>query len=227
MFGWFFRIFNRIFTRGSRRYSNGIAGTIGRSKRLLVVYGLLIGVAIMGFRAVPGGFIPVQDKQYLFGVMLLPEGATIDRTEAATRKMSAMALEVPGVASAVAFPGLNAVHFVNTPNIATVFFGIDPAEEREATAEELAAQLSGRFSTIKEGLAFALMPPPLIGLGNSSGIEMYVQDRTDIGFGELNNVVQALSGQLRGTPGFDPYSVLTSYQPNVPQLCRHRSPQGT
>ena len=218
LFGWFFRLFNRVFTRGSSRYSNGISGVIGRSKRLLVFYVLLLGMAAIGFRAVPGGFIPVQDKQYLFGVMLLPEGATIDRTEAATRKMSAMALEVPGVASAVAFPGLNAVHFVNTPNISTVFFGIDPAEERAATAAELAGELSARFSTIKEGLAFALMPPPLIGLGNSSGIEMYIQDRADIGFGELNNVVQALSGQLRGTPGFDPYSVLSSYQPNVPQL---------
>ncbi|MEM9057016.1 MAG: efflux RND transporter permease subunit, partial [Pseudomonadota bacterium] len=217
-FGWLFRRFNAVFNRSSQRYSGSIAGVINRRALFFGVYAVLIGVAIVAFRAVPGGFIPVQDKQYLFGVLLLPEGATIDRTEETMRTMSAMALEVPGVTSAVAFPGLNAVHFVNTPNIGTVFFGIDPPEEREATAEELAGALSGRFSAIKEGLAFALMPPPLLGLGNSSGIEMFIQDRAGVGFGPLNDAVQGLSGQLRGTPGFDPYSVLSSYQPNVPQL---------
>ncbi|MFK7887491.1 MAG: efflux RND transporter permease subunit [Gammaproteobacteria bacterium] len=218
LFGWFFRGFNRVFDRGSTRYSANIAGTIGRSKRLMVLYVLLIGVAVAGFRAVPGGFIPVQDKQYLFGVILLPEGASIDRTEAATRKATQIALEVPGVTSAVAFPGLNAVHSVNTPNVATIFFGIAPPEEREASAVAIASELSARLSGVKEGLAFALMPPPLIGVGNSSGIEMYLQDRSGVGFAQLGGAVAALSDQWRQTRGFDPYSIVSSYQANVPQL---------
>ena len=218
LFGWLFRRFNTVFTRGSERYSSGISGVIRRSKRLFVIYAGLLAVAFLGFQAVPGGFIPEQDKQYLFGVVLMPEGATIDRTEQTMRDMSEIALEVPGVTSAVAFPGLNAVHFVNTPNIGTVFFGISPADEREMSAVALANQLSFRFSSIREGLAFALMPPPLIGLGNSSGIEMYVQDRSGAGFGELNGAVQSFMGALRQTPGFEPTSILSSYQPNVPQL---------
>ncbi|MEO1203247.1 MAG: efflux RND transporter permease subunit, partial [Pseudomonadota bacterium] len=131
---------------------------------------------------------------------------------------SDLALGIPGVRDAVAFPGLNGVHFVNTPNIGTVFFGITPPDERESSAAELAAQLSGAFSTIEEGLAFALMPPPVLGLGNSSGVEMYLQDRSNVGFGELNAVTQQFGGALRQTPGFDPYSVLSSFQSNVPQL---------
>ncbi|MEM7083320.1 MAG: multidrug efflux RND transporter permease subunit [Pseudomonadota bacterium] len=218
VFGWFFRWFNRLFQRRSDRYSNGIAGVIGRSRRFYVMYLLLIGLAFLSFRSVPGGFIPEQDKQYLFGVMLLPEGASIDRTEKAINEMSQLAMAVPGVTDVVAFPGLNAVHFVNTPNIGTVFLGIEHASNREATAAELAGELSGRFSTIKEGLAFALMPPPLIGIGNSSGIEMYLQDRGGLGFGALSDAVNQFSGELRQTPGIDGYSVLSSYQPNVPTL---------
>ncbi|MDJ0938748.1 MAG: multidrug efflux RND transporter permease subunit [Woeseiaceae bacterium] len=218
LFGWIFRPFNRVFDRGAKAYGTNTTRNLNRSGRLSIIYLLLIGIAIMGFRAVPGGFIPVQDKQYLFAVALLPEGANIQRTDEMLAEMSEIALAVPGIRSTVAFPGLNGVHFVNTPNIGTMFIGIDPQGEREATAAELAAQLSGAFSMIEEGLAFALMPPPVLGLGNSSGVEMYVQDRGNLGFGELNAQTQALAGALRQTPGFDPYSVLSSFQSNVPQL---------
>ncbi len=218
LLGWLFRPFNRVFDRGSKAYASGVNGYIRRSGRLMVIYVLLLGVAVMGFRAVPGGFIPTQDKQYLFAVALLPEGATIDRTDDMLREMAEVALATPGVANTVAFPGLNGVHFVNTPNIGTMFIGIDPAADREATAVELSAALSGRFSAIEEGLGFALMPPPVLGLGNSSGIEMYIQDRNTLGFAALANATNALAGQLRGTPGFDANSILSSFQANVPQL---------
>lgn len=218
LFGWIFRPFNRVFDRGATAYGNNVTRNLGRGGRLTLIYAGLMVIALMGFRAVPGGFIPVQDKQYLFAVALLPEGSTIDRTTSMLEEMSEIAVSTPGVTSAVAFPGLNGVHFVNTPNIGTMFIGIDPAEEREASAAELAAQLSGRYFGLKEGLAFALMPPPILGLGNSSGVEMYIQDRDNLGFGALNEATQGFAAVLRQTPGFDPYSVLSSYQSNVPQL---------
>jgi multidrug efflux pump len=56
------------------------------------------------FRVVPGGFVPLQDKQYLIGFAQLQEGATLDRTEEVMRQMSAIAMQQPGVESAVAFP---------------------------------------------------------------------------------------------------------------------------
>ncbi len=218
LFGGFFARFNRVFKRSANRYSGRIGRTVGRAPRMLVIYGLLLVVTVFGFRAVPGGFIPTQDKQYLFAIVQLPEGATIDRTEAAMRKMGEIALATPGVESAVQFPGLNAIHFVATPNIGTMFIGITPQTERDMPAGDIAMQLNMQFSAIKEGLAFALLPPPVLGLGNATGIEMYVQDRSDIGFGELNTQTQALIGALRATPGFDPTGTFSSFQPNVPQL---------
>jgi len=218
LFGGFFVRFNRIFKRSANGYTSRIGRTVGRTPRMLVIYGLLLVVTVLGFRAVPGGFIPTQDKQYLFAIVQLPEGATIDRTEAAMRQMGEIALATPGVASAVQFPGLNAIHFVATPNIGTMFVGITPQSERDIEASEIAMQLNIAFSQIKEGLAFALLPPPVLGLGNASGLEMYVQDRNDIGYAELNNQTQALIGALRSTPGFDPTGTFSSFQPNVPQL---------
>ena len=216
--GWIFRPFNRVFDRGARSYARNTEKNLGRGGRLTVIYVLLIAVAVMGFRSVPGGFVPTQDKQYLFGVALLPEGATIDRTDAMLKEMTEIALATPGVRNVVSFPGLNGVHFVNTPNIGTMFMGIDPPGDRDSTAAEIAAQVSGGFAMLEEGLAFALMPPPILGLGNASGVEMYIQDKRALGFGELNQQTQMIAGTLRQTPGFDPYSVLSSYQSNVPQL---------
>jgi multidrug efflux pump len=218
LFGGFFGWFNARFKRASSRYSGRIGQTIARAPRLLVIYAVLIGVTIYGFTLVPSGFIPTQDKQYLFSILQLPEGATLKRTEAAMRRMGEMAMATPGVESVVQFPGLNAIHFVNTSNAGLMFVGITPQSERDISAAEIAGELNAKFGTIQDGLAFALLPPPVLGLGNSAGVETYVQDRSAAGYGELNNQVQALSGALRATPGFDPYAVFSSFQANVPQL---------
>ncbi len=216
--GWFFRPFNRVFASAGEAYGESVARNTRRGGRLLLVYAVLLVACVMAFRAVPGGFIPIQDKQYLFAGVLMPEGASLDRTEAAIQKMSEIARNTDGVESAVAFPGLNALQFSNTPNMGTIFIGLEDFATREELAKDIAITLSGQFSQIKEGLAFAFMPPPVLGLGNAAGFEMYVQDRGGLGFGELNNQVQALAGRLRSTPGFDPYSVISSYQSNVPKL---------
>jgi multidrug efflux pump len=74
------------------------------------------------------------------------------------------------------------------------------------------------YSQIQDGIAFALLPPPVLGLGNANGLEFYVEDRGAIGYGELYAQTMGLVGALGATPGFNPYATFTSYQSNVPQL---------
>ncbi len=218
IFGPVFHGFNRIFQGFGSRYSAGIGGTIGRAPRLLVIYAVLVVVTILGFRAVPGGYIPFQDKQYLFAVLQLPEAATIDRTDAVMRRMGEIALEVPGVTNVVQFPGLNAVHFVATPNAGVMFMGLEPQGERELEAGAISARINMGYSQIQEGLSFALLPPPVLGLGNANGLELYVEDRASLGYGELYSQTMGFVGALGQTPGIDPLGTFTSYQSNVPQL---------
>ena len=213
-----FAAFNRVFHRFGERYSGGIGGTIGRAPRLLVIYAALVVVAVVGFRAVAGGYIPTQDKQYLFAILQLPEAATIDRTDVVLRRMGEIAMETPGVANVIQFPGLNAVHFVATPNTGAMFIGLEPQSRRKLEAADIAARINARYGQIQEGLAFALLPPPVLGLGNANGIELYVQDRGGLGYGELFRNTTGLVGALGGTEGFDPFGTFTSFQSNVPQL---------
>ena len=217
VFGRPFTAFNRVFHGFGDRYSSGIGGTISRAPRLLVIYAALLVVTFFGFRAVQGGYIPSQDKQYLFAILQLPEAATIDRTDAVMRRMGDIALEVPGVANVVQFPGLNAVHFVATPNTGVMFLGLEPQGERELSAAEINARVNMGYSQIQEGLAFSLQPPPVLGLGNANGLELYVEDRAGLGYGELYNQTMGLVGTLSNTKGFG-FGTFTSYQSNVPQL---------
>jgi multidrug efflux pump len=216
LLGWVFRPFNRFFRRSSERYEGAVSRVLGRRGLVFAVYAvLLVGAGVM-FKTVPAGFIPVQDKLYVIAGVKMPEGASIERTDAVLKKMAAMAMEVEGVAHEVAFPGLNPLQFTNTPNSGVVFFTLAPFGERKASAEQITAELNQRFSTISEGFTFAFMPPPIQGLGNGSGWSLFVEDRTRLGYGELQGAVQAFQGAAAQTPGMG--FPISSYQANVPQL---------
>ena len=216
LFGWLFRPFNRFFNRSSQRYEGAVSRALGKRGAVFAVYVvLLIGAGAM-FKAVPAGFIPVQDKLYLIAGVKMPEGASIERTDAVLKKMAAIAKEVDGVANEVAFPGLNPLQFTNTPNNGVVFFTLKPFSERSRSAEEITAELNQKFAGIQEGFTFAFMPPPIQGLGNGSGWSLFVEDRTRLGYGELQNAVQAFQGAASQTPGLG--FPISSYQANVPQL---------
>jgi multidrug efflux pump len=216
LFGWLFRPFNRYFASSAERYRHAVAGTLGRRGAVFAVYVVLLGLAGLMFEVVPGGFIPTQDKLFLMGGVKLPEGASLDRTNAVIRRMSEMALATEGVASAVAFPGLNALQFTNTPNTGVVFFGLDGFDARHRSAKQINDELNRKFSAIQDGFSFSIMPPPILGLGQGSGYSLFVQDRAGLGYGELQNAVNALSGTIAQTPGM--HFPISTYQANVPQL---------
>ncbi|AUY14538.1 MULTISPECIES: multidrug efflux RND transporter permease subunit SdeB [unclassified Serratia (in: enterobacteria)] len=216
LFGWLFRPFNRFFASGSQRYQRGVSRVLGRRGAVFVVYLLLLAAAGVMFKTVPGGFIPTQDKLYLIGGVKMPEGASLERTDAVIRKMSAIGLSVDGVTDAVAFPGLNALQFTNTPNTGTVFFALESLSTRTRTAAQINAEINARISQIQEGFAFSIMPPPILGIGQGSGYSLYVQDRAGPGYGALQTAINTLSGAIMQTPGMG--FPISSYQANVPQL---------
>src|SRR5512133_3880764 len=128
--GWFFRPFNKVFAWSGNQYSAGVAAVLRKSALALLVYAGLILLTGWSFNHVPTGFVPTQDKQYLVAFAQLPDGASLDRTEAVIRRMSDLGLKQPGVESAVAFPGLIISGFSVAPNAGIVFFCLKPFEDR-------------------------------------------------------------------------------------------------
>ena len=216
LFGWLFRPFNRFFANSSQRYQRGVSRALGKRGAVFVVYALLLCAAGVMFKTVPGGFIPTQDKLYLIGGVKMPEGSSLERTDAVIRKMSAIGLSVDGVTDAVSFPGLNALQFTNTPNTGTVFFALESLSTRTRSAAQINAEINAKISQIQEGFAFSIMPPPILGIGQGSGYSLYIQDRAGLGYGALQTAINTMSGAIMQTPGMG--FPISSYQANVPQL---------
>ncbi|MEH6421314.1 efflux RND transporter permease subunit, partial [Pseudomonas sp. CGJS7] len=216
LFGWLFRPFNRFFKTGSQRYHGAVGRLLGRRGAVLAVYLVLLAGSGAMYQAVPGGFIPTQDKLYLIGGVKLPEGASLSRTDAMIRKMSEIAMRTEGVHASESYPGLNPLQYTNTPNTGTLFFELEPLSERGRSAEQINAELNEQFAGLQEGVAFSFMPPPILGLGTGSGYALYVQDRDGQGYGALQNALNDYTAAISQTPGLG-YPIST-YQANVPQL---------
>jgi multidrug efflux pump len=217
--GWFFRGFNFVFSRSSDAYSGGVRRVIGRKAIMMGVYLALIGLTFGLFKAVPGGFVPSQDKQYLVGFAQLPDGATLDRTEDVIRRMSDIALKTPGIESAVAFPGLSINGFTNSSNAGIVFVTLKPFAEREAkdmSGGALAMQLNQKFASIKDAFIAMFPPPPVAGLGVVGGFKLQIEDRTGQGYEALDAATKAFIAKAYQTPELA--GIFSGYQVNVPQL---------
>jgi multidrug efflux pump len=219
LFGWFFRGFNRAFGRSSQAYSGGVRRVIGRKGGMMAIYLVLIGATVFLFRAVPPGFVPGQDKQYLVGFAQLPDGATLDRTEDVIRRMSEIALKQPGVESAVAFPGLSIAGFTNSSNAGIVFATLKPFAERKTpnlSGGAIAMALNQQYRQIEDAFIAMFPPPPVQGLGTIGGFKFQIEDRTGQGYQALDQATKAFLGKAYQTPELA--GLFSSYQVNVPQL---------
>ncbi|KQY51162.1 multidrug efflux RND transporter permease subunit [Lysobacter sp. Root494] len=216
LFGWVFRPFNRFFATNAGRYQRGVSKALGRRGAVFVIYAVLLVATGVMFQIVPKGFIPVQDKSYIIAGVKMPEGSSIERTDAALKKIGEIAMAIDGVQNDVAFPGLNPLQFSNTPNYGVTFINLKPFGQRHRSAKEINDELSAKIAGIQDGFAFSLLPPPIQGLGNGSGYSFFIEDRNNLGYGALQSAVQAFQGAGAQTPGLGFPN--TSYQANVPQL---------
>jgi hydrophobe/amphiphile efflux-1 (HAE1) family protein len=217
--GWLFRPFNRAFTRGSAGYGGAVRRVLRKSGIALAVYAGLLALTLFGFKQVPHGFVPTQDKQYLVAFAQLPDAATLDRTERVIRQMAEIGSKQPGVENAVQFPGLSINGFVNAPNAGIVFFTLKPFDERHGKDEyglNIAGALNAKFGGIQDAFVAVFPPPPVNGLGTVGGFKLELEDRAGLGETALNDATQAILGRAYQTPQLA--GVFSGYRVNVPQL---------
>ncbi|MCU8006392.1 efflux RND transporter permease subunit [Shewanella sp. SM101] len=220
LFGaWLFVPFNRLFNRASDGY--------GWLVRKVIRFGGIIGLVYLGmvaltgvqFANTPTGYVPGQDKQYLVAFAQLPDAASLERTDSVIKKMSEIALNHPGVAHSIAFPGLSINGFTNSPNSGVVFVALDDFDSRtspELSANAIAGQLNQQFAVIQDAFIAIFPPPPVQGLGTIGGFRLQIQDRANLGYEALYQVTQQVMYKAWADPQLA--GVFSSYQVNVPQL---------
>ena len=219
IFGRFFGAFNRFFDRASERYVWSVRRAVRATAMVLILFVGFLGLTWLGFARTPAGFVPMQDKYYLVGIVQLPSGASLDRTEAVVKQMSKTALAEQGVESVVAFPGLSVNGGANLPNSALMFIMLDKFEARkrpDLSAFAIAGKLMGKFGRIPDGFIGVFPPPPVPGLGAMGGFKLQIEDRANLGYEALAQAQGQVMGKAMQTPELA--NMLASFQTNAPQV---------
>ncbi|MDG3006134.1 efflux RND transporter permease subunit [Paludisphaera mucosa] len=220
-FGWFFRGFNRVFEGVSNRYARVVGWLLRRLAIPLLMYAVLIGLTCYGFRTVPAGFIPRQDKGYLITVIQLPDGASLARTDAIVRRASEIIRRNPVVGHTVEFVGYSGAARSNNPSAAVIFFGPPLPNERKHAHDQPnilneLVNVQRELMAIPDANIFVIPAPPVQGLGTSGGFKFLIQDREGHGARALQEATQELIAAARKEPALA--GVFTIYGATTPQL---------
>jgi multidrug efflux pump len=203
--GVFFRGFNRAFDALTKLYGLAIARLLRVAVAGVVVYVGIMGLTWLGFRSVPVGFIPEQDKGYVVVLAQLPDGASLERTEAVMRNIARISAEVPGVAHTFSVPGFSLFSGANQSNAATMFLPLLPFEDRVGNPEQSGAAITGqlrqKFAAVEEAAVFAFGAPPVEGIGNAGGFKLYLEDRRSQGLEALQGATDNLMEKASSQPG--------------------------
>src|SRR5262249_1091344 len=216
----FFRLFNWVFDNLAGGYGWLARRVVRITALMLIPYLGILAYGPNGFRKTTLGSIPNQDVVYLIGVVQLPPGASLARTDEVNRKVVDIALETPGVAHAVNIVGFSGATFTNAPNSGAVFIVEEPFEKRARdparSAPAIQAELFKRLSGIQEGLVLVVQPPPVRGIGTAGGVRMMIQDRAGVGAQVLQNTVNAMVTKASQIPGLT--QVFSLFETSTPQL---------
>ncbi len=203
--------FNRFFDSGSATYRRIVTGMLKSSGRWLVAFVLM--VVLGGFLAwrLPTSFLPDEDQGILFTQVLLPPGATQERTLAVLREVERHFLEDEKEAVQALFTVAGFSFSGSGQNAGIGFIRLRDWSERrgqESSVRAVAGRAMKAFSKLRDALAFAFAPPAVLELGVANGFDMYLQDRAGAG----HEALLAARNQLLGLAAKDP--ALAAVRPN-------------
>ena len=212
----FFKTFNRGFEKITHFYTCIVDLTLHHKIIGAVVFTAIIVLCAVLLNRVPGSLVPQEDQGYVITLIIMPDGATLNRTEKTTESIRTAIAPDPAVEFEFAIVGLDFIGGGNKTSAATMFVRLKDWKERVTTADDIAGKLKGIGFGQPDGFAFAVNPPPIRGLGSSAGFEMYVQSRNSSDPQKLAAVLNNFVGVMRAEPKLT--NINTFFRPTVPQL---------
>jgi multidrug efflux pump len=181
-----------------------------------VVFAAIIALCAVLLNRVPGSLVPQEDQGYVITLIIMPDGATLNRTEKTTEAIRQAIAPDSAVQFEFAIVGLDFIGGGNKTSAGTMFVRLKDWKERTTTADEISGKLGGIGMGQPDGFAFAVNPPAIRGLGSSAGFEMYVQSRSNSDPQKLAAVLNNFVGIMRADPTLT--GINTFFRPTVPQL---------
>ena len=212
----FFAAFNRMFDKLTFGYTK-VAGFAAR--KLVFTVGMLLVIVfttgVLG-KSVKSGFLPEEDEGYFLMAIQLPDAASLNRTEAVSKKVQQLLSKIEGIESVAIINGYDILSGTTNPNTATAFMVLEPWEEREHKASELIKKANALMAKqVTDGTAFAFGPPPIPGLGSSAGFSLMLQDRGGNSPDYLAAQTKSFIAAASKRPEIG--RIMTLYRSNAPQ----------
>ena len=195
--------FNNMFDRATDRYQSSVAYIVKRIFRFLVIYTAIVAAMVLLFLRTPGGFLPDEDQGTIFAQVQLPVGATQSRTNEVLAQVRDYFLnqEKDSVSSVFTIAGFS--FGGSGQNAGLAFVSLNDWDDRDyvtQSASAIAGRAMGAFSQFRDALAFAFIPPAVSALGNSSGFDLILMDRGNLGHAQLVAARQQLLGLAAQDP---------------------------
>ena len=178
----FYNAFNKVFGRVTDGYV-GFAGILARKMlRSLAFIGVLVYLTVVLVGQIPGGFVPEEDQGYLLVNAVLPDAASLERTDTVMKKVEGILEQNDAIEGFNTISGFSLITGAYSSNMGFFFVQLKPWEERstaEAHANGVLAALNRAFAQqIPEAGVVAFGPPAIPGLGTGAGFTMQLQDRS-------------------------------------------------
>lgn len=212
-----FRPFNRTFHWVTQRFLGAVRLVLAWRIIALGFFAALLALVVFLFLRIPSSFVPPEDQGYIIAGVMLPDGATLERTMKTTAQLRAMMANNQAIENIFIVNGFDLISSSNKTNAATIFMPLKPWDQRQQTAQQLVQEVSQKGFMLSDGIAFAFNPPAIRGLGATGGFEVYVRGRNDPDPQRLAQVTNDFIAALGKNPVIAE-GLRTLYRPTVPQL---------
>ncbi len=214
--GWFFQKFNKSFGWLTRFYSKIVRFTLAHKIIGAIAFSGFVIAMVMLFKTVPASLVPPEDQGYIITAVVMPNNATLSRTTKTTEQIRVAVDQDPATVSEFAINGFELFTGANKTNAATMFVRLDDWNARTTSADQMVGKVTGIGMQQPDGLAFAVNPPAIRGLGSAGGFEVFVQSQRDSDPIKLAKVMNNLMEAMRAEPTL--VGLNTFFRPTVPQL---------
>ncbi|WP_097142435.1 efflux RND transporter permease subunit [Rhizobium subbaraonis] len=213
----------RYVLRGIDLARDGYAAIVRRLVRvavlgLVVLAALFVGTAWL-FKTTPTGFLPSEDQGAIFGEIVLPDGASVNRTDAVAKSVEELMRGTDGVQGVMSVVGYSLLDGQVKSNAALLVMTLKPFADRTEPAlsvNGLIAKLSEELGAIREANVIVYNLPPIIGLGTGSGFEYQLLSLGGAGATEIAQASRGLVFAANQDPALN--RVFTTYAAATPQL---------
>lgn len=216
----FYQLFDKLYNPIEKKYVNFISQLTKHSKEVSIIGVILIVMAIIGLCRVPTGFIPIEDQGYMVVNVMLPDGASLKRTETVVRRLSDKIAKLEGVDNVIGIDGVSLLdNSANLSSAGVIYVTLKSWKVRGAKLD-LLAMYNALDKVAKEELdanVMVVVPPPIQGLGLSGGFQMQVE-LTDGSF-DYMKLQEATDGILKVAEKYSDLShMLATFRASVPQV---------